>query len=148
MTLVRWKPQHNLMRDLNCSTDRTFHDVWARPSYGRSFDRAWMPSVNIQESENEYEVTMDLPGLEKDDIKVSVRENLMSIEGERKQERAEDESDYHLVERRYGTFKRSFRLSRAVDAQKIRAKYNNGVLTLSIPKSEEAKPREIDIAVK
>jgi len=148
MTLVRWRPQHNVMRDLNWNLDRMFHDVWARPWSGRSFDRVWMPSADIQESENEYEVTMDLPGLEKDDIHVNVRENLLTIEGERKQERTEDESDYHLVERRYGTFKRSFRLSRAVDAQKIRAKYNNGVLTLTIPKTEEARPREIDIAVK
>ncbi len=148
MTLVRWKPQRDPMRSLHYGMDRMFDDLWTYPLRGRFGDRAWLPSADIHERENEYEVTMDLPGLDRDDIKVTIRENLLTIEGERKQERTEEESDFHLEERRYGNFKRSFRLSKAVDAQKIRAGYTNGVLTLTIPKSEESKPREIDIAVK
>ena len=148
MTLVRWKPQRDLMRSLHHGMDRMFDDMWMYPIRSRGRERDWLPSADIEERENEYLVSMDLPGMDRDDLKVTIRENRVIIEGERKQERTGEESDLHLVERRYGNFKRSFRLSKAVDAEKIRARYTDGVLTLTIPKSEESKPREIDIAVK
>lgn len=148
MTLVRWQPQPDLLRDLGWEIDRVFDDMWVRPWNVRGFDGLWMPAVDIEETESEYQVRMDLPGIERKDIKVTVRENTLTIEGERKQERTEEESNFSRTERRYGSFRRSFTLTRTVDAEKIRARYNNGVLVVSIPKREEAKPREIDVTVK
>jgi HSP20 family protein len=148
MTLVRWQPRRDLLWNTHREASRLFDEIMTRPLHGFSLDRTWMPQADIEERSDEYEVTMDIPGIDRKDLNVTVKEQLLVVEGERKQERSEEEGNCHLTERRYGTFKRSFRLPRSADGGRIRAAYDNGVLRISIPKSEDAKPREIEIAVK
>jgi len=112
-------------------------------------DQDWSPDVDVEERENEYVVALDIPGVDKKDVKVSVEGNLLSVKGERKYDRTEDEDGRrHCNERRFGTFSRSFSLSKRIDSGKITAKHNDGVLTITLPKAEEAKEREIEIQVK
>src|SRR3990172_9191469 len=106
----------------------------------------WHPRLDLSESENEYKVLADLPGLSKEEIKISLRENVLTISGERKYEKKEDSKDYASTERAYGKFERSVSLPDKIKESDIKANYKNGVLTISLPKSEEAKPREISIS--
>ena len=106
----------------------------------------WTPSVDISETEENFEVRAELPGITKDDLHVSVKDNLLTLSGEKRQEEADDTENYRRVERRYGSFQRKFTLPREVKTDDIKAEYNDGVLTLSIPKPETAKPTEIPIA--
>jgi len=142
MTLVRWKPQRNLM-SLPDSIDRFFDDFglgW------RHFDSVWHPSVDVSETENSYEVKADLPGMKKDEIKISYQDNVLTLTGEKSHEEKKDKKNYHHVERAYGKFQRSFRLPKDVKADQIKASYRNGVLNIEIPKAEEAKPKEISVS--
>jgi HSP20 family protein len=106
----------------------------------------WRPSLDLSESENEYKVLADLPGLSKEDIKISLRDNVLTISGERKYEKKDDSKDYFSMERAYGKFERSVSLPDKIKESEIKANYKNGVLTVFLPKSEEAKPREISIS--
>ncbi|MYH82506.1 Hsp20/alpha crystallin family protein [Candidatus Poribacteria bacterium] len=105
----------------------------------------WAPSVDISETDDTFEVRAELPGVAKDDLHVSVKENLLTLSGEKRQEHADDTQNYRRVERRYGSFQRRFTLPSEVAADAIKAEYSDGVLTLSIPKPEAAKPTEVPI---
>ncbi len=106
----------------------------------------WAPSVDISETDDTFEVRAELPGVAKDDLHVSVKENLLTLSGEKRQENAGDDTqNYRRVERRYGSFQRRFTLPSEVATDDIKAEYSNGVLTLSIPKPEAAKPTEVPI---
>ncbi len=105
----------------------------------------WSPRVDIQESEENFVVRADIPGLERDDISVSVENRILTLKGERRQEKTDDREN-RLLERAYGQFKRSFRLPSKVENEKIEADYKNGVLTITIPKAKEAVPRKIKIS--
>lgn len=105
----------------------------------------WSPRVDIQESEEHYLVRADIPGLERDDISVSVENRVLTLKGERRREKTDDREN-RLLERAYGQFKRSFRLPSKVENEKIKADYKNGVLTITIPKAKEAVPRKIEIS--
>ncbi len=111
------------------------------PAYSQSF----APRVDIIENSDEFIVSAELPGLKKDDFKLTVEDNILTLEGEKKFEREQKEDGYFRSERRYGAFKRSFRLNQTVDSTKISADYNNGVLEIHVPKAEKAKPKQIDI---
>ncbi len=146
MTLVRWTPQRDWLWNMQREIGRLFDDMGeGNTARGES---AWTPAVDIEEQGDDYLVSVDLPGLRREDIKVTVKDNVLFISGERKQERTEENANLHLVERAYGGFRRAFTLPRTVDAGKIRASYVDGVLKVNVPKAEEAKQREIDIAVK
>ncbi len=150
MTLVRWQPRNHMSWNLQREVNRLFDDVFA-PRWGRHEEKAWVPTVDVMERDNEFIVSVDIPGVEKKDVKVSLEKNILTIKGERKMERREEEEEegtYHCAERCYGTFSRSFTLPRTVDASKINAKYKEGVLVMTLPKAEEAKEREIVIDVK
>jgi HSP20 family protein len=108
-------------------------------------DYTWAPRADIHETKDDYLVQLDLPGMDKKDVKIKVEDNFLSISGERKSEQQTGDDKYHRVERFSGTFSRSFRLYKDVDAAKIKAKFNNGVLEIRIPKAEETKPKEIAI---
>jgi len=111
--------------------------------------RDWMPRVDVEERDNEFEVSMDIPGVDKKDVTVSLEDKVLTIKGERKVERnEEEEGKYHCTERRYGSFKRSFTLPSSIDSSKIHARHENGVLSITVPKAEEAREREIKIEVK
>jgi HSP20 family protein len=147
MTLIRWKPVRSL-DNIQDEVSRVFDSFFdAKPFVRRGVDSGWDPDVDIVEDKDKVLVKIDLPGIEKDDIKVSVEENILTIKGERKAEKEEQDKSYHHVERVYGSFCRSFSLPSKVDAQSIRADYKNGVLSIDLPKAEEVKPKEIPINV-
>jgi HSP20 family protein len=106
------------------------------------------PVVDVAERENEYEITAELPGMEEKDIELTVSDDVLKIRGERKEEKEEKNKDYHISERRYGSYQRSFRLPEGVDDSKIEAKFKNGLLTVTLPKTAEAQKKSKKIEVK
>ena len=107
----------------------------------------WAPAVDIYETEHELVVKGDLPDVKPEDLDIRVENNILTIRGERKFEKKVDEKNYLRVERAYGTFSRSFSLANTVNTEAIKADYTNGVLTLTVPKREEAKPKQIKVNV-
>ncbi|MDP4034115.1 MAG: Hsp20/alpha crystallin family protein [Pseudorhodobacter sp.] len=116
---------------------RQLRDIWVAA-----------PAMDLVERNGEYEVQAELPGLTIGDVEVKLSEGMLTIRGEKSAERKEDEEDYHLRERSYGEFQRCFRLPNGIDADKVEAKFENGVLSVRIPKSAEAKKKERKIEVK
>lgn len=108
--------------------------------------RTWVPPVDVQETEEAYKLYAELPGLQKDDIQITLENNVLRLSGERKFERDVKKENFQRIERTYGTFTRSFTLPTQVNAESVQAVFNNGVLTISVPKREEAKPRTIAIS--
>jgi len=127
---------------------RLFEDAVGRMLTEPASNRPWAPSVDIYETENELVLKADLPDVDLKDIDVRVENQTLSIAGERKFEKRDPEKGYHRIERSYGNFMRSFAVPNTFDTEKISAGYNNGVLTVTLPKKEAAKPRQIKIEVK
>ncbi|RKY60288.1 MAG: Hsp20/alpha crystallin family protein [Candidatus Latescibacterota bacterium] len=145
MALVRWRPSEEwfpALSDIRREIDRIFDEFWRGIGPAPT---VWTPKVDVAETDDAVVVTAELPGMEKDDIKVSIENNVLTISGEKKQEKEEKDRTYHWSERVYGRFSRSFTLPARVDANKVKAVYKNGVLTLTLPKVEEAKPKQIEI---
>jgi len=107
----------------------------------------WLPSLDVTETKGDLIIKAELPGMDPKDIEVSLNEGVLTIRGEKKQEKEEREEGYHLIERSYGNFTRSIRLPKDVQSDKINASFKNGVLKVVLPKSEETKKREIKIKV-
>ena len=138
MTLVRWDPFRDLMG---------LHQRFTQPAVGSDDSYgSWAPTVDIFERGDDLVIRAELPGVERDDIDVRVEDNTLMLSGERKRESEFDEENAYRLERVYGKFLRSFRLPKTVDATRIEASYKNGVLEISLPKAEEARPRKIDIS--
>lgn len=106
---------------------------------------SWIPPVDLLETETSFVFTAELPGLDKKDLDISLEDNVLTVSGERTFNKESENDNYHRVERAYGTFRRAFSLPTGVDADKVDAKFKDGLLTLSVPKSETAKPRRIAI---
>jgi HSP20 family protein len=123
-----------------------FSDVFERKNEESSLT-AWAPSVDIYETEHELVVKADLPDVDPKDLDIRVENNILTIRGERKFEKNVTAENYLRVERAYGSFARSFTLANTVNSEAIKADYQNGVLTLTIPKHEEAKPKQIKVNV-
>ena len=126
--------------------NRLFNETFDRTSEEGNLT-TWAPAVDIHETEQELVVKADLPGVKPEDLDVRVENNLLTIRGERKFEKKVNEQNYLRVERSYGSFSRSFSLANTVNTEAIKADYKDGVLTLSIPKREEAKPKQIKVQV-
>jgi HSP20 family protein len=144
-TMNRWEPSRgatSLQEQLN----RVFGDMLERAG-DESNLTPWAPAVDIFETEHELVVKADLPDVNPQDLDIRVENNILTIRGERKFENKVNEENYLRVERAYGSFSRSFSLANSVKSDAIRADYQNGVLTLSIPKREEAKPKQIKVNV-
>ena len=107
----------------------------------------WLPSLDVSETKADFVVKAELPGVDPNEIDISLTEGVLTVKGEKKQEREEKEEGYHLVERSYGSFIRSLRLPREVQNEKINASYKDGVLRITLPKTEQAKKKEIKIKV-
>jgi HSP20 family protein len=107
----------------------------------------WSPLVDITEDDKEYLIKADLPEVKKEDVKLTVQDDAMSISGERKYEKEEKGKKYHRIERAYGSFMRSFTLPEDADGSKVSAEYKDGVLKVHLPKSEKAKPKSIEVKV-
>lgn len=140
MALVRWQPRE--VFGFGREMDRLFDNSWGDTAAARS---TWYPSVDISESEEAIAVAAEIPGMKAEDIQVTVADGVLTIEGEKKEVKEETEKHVHRIERTYGSFRRAFRLSTAVDADKISASYKDGVLSLSLPKVETAKTRQIEV---
>ena len=144
-TLTRWEPSRGATT-LQDQINRVFQDVFERAGEESSLT-AWAPAVDIYETEHELVVKADLPDIDPKDLDIRVENNILTIRGERKFEKKVNEDNYLRVERSYGSFARSFTLANTVNAEAIKADYQNGVLTLTIPKREEAKPKQIKVNV-
>lgn len=148
MNLVRWDP----FRELEEMSDR-LNRIFARPEARRTNGKEmmtvadWAPSVDISETDQEFHVKAELPGVKKDDVKVTLENGVLTLQGERKEEREEKGRKFHRMERSYGQFIRSFTLPDLVDDTKVKAEFKDGVLHLHLPKSEKAKPKAIEVKV-
>jgi HSP20 family protein len=118
------------------------------PARAHAEDAMWRPRVDIHESETEIDIDVELPGMKKKDITVEVKDNTLTVSGERTRDERYENAEGYTTERHYGRFERSFGLPDTVDAEKVTARFTNGVLTLGLPKTEKALPREHAIAVK
>lgn len=145
-TLNRWEPFRGFST-LHNQVNRLFEDTIFRGRTDQSAITSWVPAVDIYETEHELVVQADLPDVNEKDIDICVENNLLTIRGERKVEKSVSEDNYLRVERSYGTFSRSFALPNTVKTDSIKAEYRNGVLSVSIPKREDAKPKQIKVAV-
>jgi HSP20 family protein len=106
---------------------------------------AWMPSVDVSETDTEMKVRAELPGMTQDDIELNLQDNVLTLKGEKKQEKKEGKEDYHRMECCYGSFTRSFTLPASVEQDKVQASFKDGILEITLPKSEETKPKKISI---
>ena len=146
MNLVRWTPFGEISF-LQNQMNRLFDSArqgWPAESANGPIN--WSPAAGVHESDNELVVHIDLPGVDPKMVDVRVENNILSIRGERRFEGKNEKETFHRVERPHGVFARSFRLANAVDAAKISATYDNGVLTITLPKATNEKPKRIDIA--
>jgi HSP20 family protein len=144
-TLERWDPFRGTA-SLEGQLNRMFNDLLGRSGQESNLS-AWAPAVDIYETENELTVKADLPDVKPEELDIRVENNILTIRGERKFEKKVDEKNYLRVERAYGSFSRSFSLANTVNPEGIKAGYEHGVLTLMIPKREEAKPKQIKVNV-
>ena len=144
MALVRWQPSRafGFGRDI----DRLFEHFWGSTPTVEGTEPPWTPSVDLAEGDENIVVTAELPGLKPEDVKVTVEDNVLTIEGEKKNESESGKGRTYRVERSFGRFARSFRLP-AVDADSISASYSEGILKVTLPKPENAKPKQISVSV-
>lgn len=150
-SVLEWHPFETLRRQI----DRLFEDFPFRKAVPdlESFERfaagwAAMPVVDLVEKDKEYEITAELPGLDEKNVEVKLSNSTLTISGEKKEEREEKDKGHHLSERRYGAFRRAFRLPEGVDMDKIEASFGKGVLTVRLPKTVDAQKPEKTIAIK
>jgi HSP20 family protein len=141
--LDRWEPFRG---SYDSQLNRLFTDFFGRTSQDQNLT-SWAPAVDIFEGEHELVVKADLPDIKPEELDIRVENNILTIRGERKFEKKAEEKNYLRVERSYGSFARSFSLANTVNTEAIKADYKDGVLTLSIPKREEAKPKQIKVNV-
>ncbi|MGE3151691.1 MAG: Hsp20/alpha crystallin family protein [Nitrospiraceae bacterium] len=148
MNLVRWDPFREL-EEVSDRLNRVFGRALTAKADGKETMTVadWTPSVDISETEGEYIIKAELPEVKKEDVKITLEEGVLSIQGERKHEKEEKGKKFHRIERAYGRFVRSFVVPDYVDEAKIKAEYQDGVLHLHLPKSEKAKPRAIEVKV-
>lgn len=150
-TLTRWEPLRE-MEDFQNRLSTLFGRMPLRRPNGHGREEItladWLPLADITEDEKEYLIKAELPELKREDVKVTVENGVLTISGERKFEKEEKKRKYHRVERGYGTFVRSFTLpDDAADANKVKAEFKNGLLTVHLPKSEHSKPKHIEVNV-
>ncbi len=148
MTLVKYNPTNSLF-GLKSNMDKLFDEffgldkgVWPESALNV------VPAVDLEETEDAFKITAELPGMTKKDIKITLENNVLSISGEKKAEKETKDKNFHRVERSYGKFHRAFELPGAVNRDKIEAEYKDGILSISVPKTEEAKPKQIEVKVK
>jgi HSP20 family protein len=145
MTVIRWTP----WRELEEIADRYTRAIGQAQAGGQDVVATgdWVPRVDIAETDTEFEIKVEIPEVNKEDVKVAVYNGVLTIRGERKQEKEEHGKKFHRVERKYGSFTRSFTLPDNVDENAIKAAFKDGMLHLHIQKTEEAKPKVIEVNV-
>lgn len=153
--LTRWEPlatRMNPFRELE-EMEKRLSTIFGRQNVRRDGEKEamtmaeWSPLVDITEDEKEYVIKAEVPEIKKEDIKLTVQDNVLTISGERKSEKEEKGKKYHRVERTYGSFMRSFTLPEDADGNKVAAEYKDGMLNVRLPKAEKAKPKSIEVKV-
>jgi HSP20 family protein len=146
MALMRWNPSRDLLSIRN-DMNRLFNEFFGRTEgeEGAWLSGAWAPPVDIHETDDALIVKAELPGFSKDDVNIELKNNSLTLKGQRRHETEVKEEQYHRRERAYGSFQRTFMLPTTVDSEKVTATYKDGVLELRLPKSEAAKPKRIAI---
>lgn len=152
MALVKWNPAKELM-NMEREFNKMLNSLSTRFGITTEADdelenAVWMPLTDILEEDDKYILNMDLPGIEKKDVKISYANGQLTVSGERKQEKEKKGTTYHRIERAFGKYYRSFNLPEKILEDKIEAEFKDGALTITIPKAEEARPKEIEVKVK
>jgi HSP20 family protein len=149
MTIVRWWDPTREVPSLQNRMNRIFGETFGPPMFQAETPApgAWFPAADIFETDKEIVLGMDLPGVTREQVRVEVDDGILHLRGERKFEKEVKEESYHRVERSYGTFHRSFSLSDSVDPEKVSAELKDGVLEVRLGKREQAKPKQIQVAV-
>ncbi len=149
MNLVRFDPFRD-MRFLHARFDRLVSDAFTRPMNAgddETLRASWLPSVDVHENENQITLRAELPGLAEEDVELTVDKGRLTIQGEKRLEKEDTDGDYRRIESSYGSFYRSFPLPDSIDQNKIEARFDNGVLNVILPKTEEAQPKRIEVKV-
>jgi len=146
MALVPWRPFEDFST-LRREMDRFLERFFGEPSGVERPAGRWAPHTNVTETKDSVSITAELPGLEAKDVDVAISGDMLTIKGEKKQEKEEKDEYHHMVERTYGAFSRMVRLPAPVAADQIKATFKNGVLTVTLPKTEEAKQKAISVSV-
>jgi HSP20 family protein len=148
MAVVRWEPLRELS-SLQNEMNRLFNTAFDAPAPAGNSGamRRWVPAMDLVETDDSFILRADLPGMTQEDVKIELEDNVLTVSGERKSQHETKQEGYHRVERAFGSFSRSLTLPKGVDADAVTAKFDNGVLEISVPKPEERKPRRIAIAV-
>ena len=142
MSVSRWDPFQDLLA-IQDEMNQVFGR--ARQGQGQGGGRVWAPALDISERKDAYVVTVEVPGVNPDDLDITLEDGLLTIQGERQFTQESTEQQFHRVERRYGSFRRSITLPSRVQADSIEASFENGVLQIVVPKAEEAKPKRIQV---
>ena len=144
MALVRWEPAREL-DTLQGEVNRLFDTFFGGAGNGGNRTRRWVPAMDLVETEDALVLNADLPGLEREDVSIEVKDNVLTVSGKRDAEHKEKADGYYRVERAFGSFSRSLALPQGVDPAKVQANFDKGVLEVTIPKPEERKPHRIEI---
>ena len=143
--VLRTNPMLDLAPGFSREVDRLLSDIFSRDTFRLGGE--WAPVVDMSETKDEMIVRAEVPGMAKEDITVTLQDNVLTLRGEKKEEKRELDATFHRIERSYGSFVRSFTLPTLVQVEKVVATYKDGVLTVTLPKAEEVKPKEISISV-
>lgn len=148
MNLVKWDPLKEL-EDVSSRLNRLFGRSQARTESNQLALPEWTPSADISETDASYLIKAEIPGVNKEDVKVTLQDGILTISGERRQEKEEKGKKYHRIERSYGSFVRSFSMPDDADESTVKAEFKDGMLNVTLPKSEKAKnkPKKIEVTV-
>ena len=148
MNLVKWDPFDEL-KDISNRLNHIFGRPLARsePKQGILAMADWTPSANISETDTAYLIKAEIPGVNKEDVKVTLQDGMLTIQGERKMEKEEKDKKFHRIERSYGSFVRSFRIPEDADESAVKAEFKDGMLNVTLTKSAKAKPKATEISV-
>ena len=144
MALVRWDPGREL-DTLQGDVNRLFDSFFGRRGGEAANGRRWVPAMDLVETDHELVLRADLPGMERDDIEIELKDNILTISGERKVEHVDEHEGYHRVERSFGRFSRSLGLPKGIAPEDVKADFDRGVLEVRMPKPAERKPTKIEI---
>ncbi len=146
MALIRWEPAREL-GTIHNEMNRLFNTFFDTPTPAPNTLRRWIPATDLVETDGEFVLRADLPGLSEDDVKIELDDNVLTVSGERKSEHEERKEGYYRIERSSGSFRRSLTLPEGVDPESVKATFDRGVLEVRVPKPEQRKPRKVAISV-
>jgi HSP20 family protein len=147
MNLVKWDPFAEL-EDVSKSLNRIFGRFPARPADREALAMAdWAPTVDISETDSAYMIKGEIPGVNKEDVKVTIEDGMITMRGQRKLEKEEKDKKFHRIERSYGSFMRSFRVPDDVDENAVKAEFKDGMINVTLPKSGKSKARSINVSI-